>query len=403
MKALLFSEAERWANIRQNLREFESGNTRLGSTPRLVTLGAHNSCNAQCIFCLEGKYERFTLKLYRDFFENRMGHFIRQAEKVTFTGFGEILWIPGVEEFLGYLNETIPETEKIFTTNGTPLKPRVVELLLQSRYVIQVSLHASHAALHEKLTLLKDFPQILANLEGLSRLRRERGLAGRLHLMLVNVVTTENIEDLPDFLRLAWRLQVPEVRCHYVTMYNADHIRLSCFFDQERTNRCIRKAQSALEEMRALSRPEESAHFQAHLPPLFGEFPRVPAPSPMPPSSPVCPDPWQHVYVEGQGSVLPCCYWGEHVGNLNKGEELGEIWNGPFYQGLRQGMASGRPHPWCSVCVKYQGYNVDNLLCHITNRPNQQRVLLEEIQRRSLLDVSPYREWAQRASSYAPI
>ncbi len=368
------SSAWRRMNIALNEKEFAEGRPKLFSTPKLVTLGVHNACNAQCVFCLEGSYARFNMDIYRKFFEARMGHFIRGAEKVTFTGFGEILWVPGIEEFLDYLNETLPETEKIFTTNGTPLRPGVVERILKSRYVIQVSLHASSARLHEDLTQLKgQFDEIVSNIRGLTSARDRLDRGQFLHVELVNILMRRNVEDLPDFLRLAWGLRVQSVRAQYVTMFTPEHIDMSCFFEQERSNRAVAEAAELVARLKA-SDPDRPFHVS--LPSPFGSRART--------SPTICYDPWQHVYVELQGSVLPCCFWGEHIGNLAKGDDMDALWNGSFYQGLRSSMAAGEPHPWCRSCVRWAGFNVDSVLCHVTNRPAAQRTVLEEISRRGL-------------------
>lgn len=374
------------ANIGLNNREFADRRLELASTPRLVTLGTHNACNAKCVFCLEGSYSRFSLDLYKEFFEARMGKYIHQAEKVTFTGFGEILWIPGIEEFLDYINATIPDAWKIFTTNGTPLRPSVVERILKSKYVIQVSLHASNAKLHEELTKLEgEFDNVIANVKRLADLRDERDLGRQLHIELVDVLTTMNVDDLPELLKLAWRLRVQEVRAMHVTMFAPEHIDMSCFFQQERANRALAQAAEMSELLKrgAFSLPTPQA-FHVGLPPPFSKTEPVAAPG-----KDVCYDPWQHVYVELQGSVIPCCNWGEHVGNLKKGDELDAVWNGEFYQKLRGAMASDDPHPWCKSCVRYRGWNVNNIYCHLTNRPRQQAVLLQEIIKRGL-DAGPY-------------
>lgn len=368
---------EREENVALNESEFAERRQELRSTPKLVVLGTHNACNAKCVFCLESRYSRFDLQLYKDFFEARMGSYIRNAEKVTFTGWGEILWIPGIEEFLDYINETIPEVWKIFTTNGTPLRPSVVDRLLKSRYVVQASVHASYAALHQELTLLEgEFDNVIGNLSELSRLRREKGLGAQLHIQLVNVLTRRNVDDLPDFVRLAERLRVPELRASHMTMYIPSHIDMSCFFDQDRANGPIAEAERLAAPLRAAA---GYRRMQISLPPLFDR-----AALTSPPSTDVCYDPWQNVYVELQGSVMPCCFWGEHIGNLSQGAELDEIWNGPVYRELRRGMGEGDPHPWCRNCIRYSGWNVNNLYCHLTNRPHQQLAMLEEIQRRGL-------------------
>src|ERR1700727_587157 len=101
----------RTENVALNHREFAERRVELRSTPRLVVLGTHNACNAKCIFCLESRYSRLDLQLYKDCLRAKMGNYIKNAEKVTFTGGGEILGIPGIEEFLDYINETIPDVE----------------------------------------------------------------------------------------------------------------------------------------------------------------------------------------------------------------------------------------------------------------------------------------------------
>ena len=369
------------ANVALNAAEYEAGAETMRSTPREITLGTHNACNAKCVFCLEGSYSRFNLELYKEFFEANMGRYLRGADSVTFTGFGEILWVPGIETFLDHINLTLPDTKKIFTTNGTPLKSPVLERLLETYHIIQISLHATTAALHKKLTLLDgEFEGILANIRELvkrraEKRRRQGSLDGKTHpfVRLFSVLNTDNIDDTEAFVRLAYDLGVQQVRCFYMTIFAPEHIAMSCFFDQERANRALARARAAAEELIAR---DPDRHFEVDLPPLFGgSAPEKPG---------RCTDPWQYMYVELQGSSQPCCFWGEHIGNLKQGDTADGLWNGEFYRSLRRGMASGEPLPWCRSCVRYTGYNVNSLLAHVTNRPDTQRALLGEIEKRGL-------------------
>lgn len=367
-------------NVALNDLEFAERRLELRSTPRSVVLGTHNSCNAKCIFCLESRFNRFDLQLYKDFFESKMGNYIRNAEQVTFTGWGEILWIPGIEEFLDYINETIPDVLKIFTTNATPLRPSVIERIAASHYVIQASVHASNAKLHQELTQLEnEFDGVVRNLTALADIRDGRASGPRLHITLVNVLTRRNVDDLPDFVRMAKKLRVDDVRAGHMTMYVPEHLELSCFFDQEGANRGIEEARRIAEAFAK----EDPDGFEFSLPPAFDRAAPLSAPA-----QTVCGDPWQNTYVELQGSVMPCCFWGEHIGNLNKGDSLDEIWNGGLYKELRRGMGTGDPHPWCKSCVRYRGWNVNSIYCHLTNRPREQLNMLETIVRRGL-DAGP--------------
>ncbi|HXT02269.1 MAG TPA: SPASM domain-containing protein, partial [Elusimicrobiota bacterium] len=168
-------------------------------------------------------------------------------------------------------------------------------------------------------------------------------------------------------------LGVQSVRLFYMTMFAPEHIEMSCFFDQERADRAIRAARTLAEELRWR---DPARAFEFELPPLFSE-PAAPAPS-------RCSDPWQYLYVELMGAVQPCCQWGKHIGNLHQ-DSVDGLWNGEVYRSLRKGMAGGDPHPWCRSCTRYTGYNVCNILSHVTNRPNEQRALLAEIEARGLL------------------
>jgi radical SAM protein with 4Fe4S-binding SPASM domain len=61
---------------------------------------------------------------------------------------------------------------------------------------------------------------------------------------------------------------------------------------------------------------------------------------------PRCHIPWQQMVIDSTGYAAPCCYWGaidnknDAIGNINE-QSIEEIWNGPGYQKLREGMASG--------------------------------------------------------------
>lgn len=367
-----------------NQAEFEAGVERAASTPRHITLGTHNACNAKCVFCLEGSYTRFSLALYKEFFEGKMGHFIRNAESLTFTGFGEILWVPEIEHFLDYINETLPRTKKIFTTNGTPLRPPITERLMRGDHTVQVSLHASNAALHRELTGLDgQFETILGNIRDMVALRSARRAPGAKEgetfpfIRLFSVLNARNIEDTPAFVQMAYDLGVQAIRCFYMTIFAPEHIELSCFFDQERADKAIREARALAE---SLQKRDKKRAFEIELPPLFGEAGTA-APA-------RCRDPWQYLYVELMGSVQPCCNWGKHIGNLHE-DAVDGLWNGSLYRDLRRGMASGDPLPWCRSCIRYTGYNVADILCHVTNRPNEQKELLREIAERGLLAAAP--------------
>jgi radical SAM superfamily enzyme YgiQ (UPF0313 family)/MoaA/NifB/PqqE/SkfB family radical SAM enzyme len=355
--------AARERNLRLNDEDYAGRKTALASTPRFVTIGAHMACNARCVFCQQDDLPRFSPEVYADFLEPRLGRFLRQAEKISFVGFGELLLMPGIEGFLDRVNKTLPDTWKILTTNGSPLAGRVRDLLLDGVYSVQVSLHASAPALHRKLTGLKNFDAITASVSDLARERTARGLNGRLHLSLVSVLNRENAPDMPELVELAARLGVQELRFEYMTMFRPEHIELSCWLDKRAANKAIAAAQA---RFKRLAPPDLAVKFPQPFS-LDGAKPAL--------ATQDCDDPWRHIYVEAQGTVLPCCYWGSHAGDIRK-TGIEEIWNGPVYRALRRAMAAGTPLPDCAHCVRRAGFAVDDLLCHVTNRPDSRAAIL---------------------------
>ena len=72
-----------------NSYEIATGKIKLISTPQYVTIGAHYSCNAKCVFCLGGDFPSFDLKIYKELFEKKLGEVLKRADHIGFCGFGE--------------------------------------------------------------------------------------------------------------------------------------------------------------------------------------------------------------------------------------------------------------------------------------------------------------------------
>ncbi|NLO91539.1 MAG: radical SAM protein [Elusimicrobia bacterium] len=356
-----FDPEFRARNLALNEKEFAERALVLESTPRFVTLGTHWKCNARCVFCQQDDLPLFNPGIYDSLFDRKLGPALRGAEKISFVGFGELLLMPEVESFLDRLNAELPDTWKIFTTNGSPLRMELDKRFLQGNYSLQISLHAPYAALHKELTGLDRFNEITASIRRLSALRLEHGRQRNLHLSLVCVLNEKNIDCLPEMAAFASGLGVQELRCEYMTVFRPELVPLSCYFFQKRTNRALDSARAMTEQLRA-------AGMDLKLPPSFGDKTATkPYESGQKGEHSVCDDPWRHIYVEAQGTSLPCCFWGAHSGDLNR-QSFQELWNGTFYRRLRQAMAEGKPLPTCASCVRLKGNSIDRFETHMTAR-----------------------------------
>ena len=347
------------SNLELNNEEFREKKCILKSTPPGVTIGTNFGCNANCIFCLGGDYKPFSLKLYKDYFEPRLGSMLDQSDYVSLCGMGELLLMPEIEKFLDYLNKMIPEKNKILTTNGLPLNNNIMERITKSKYSLQVSLHASNPALHEYLTGIKKggFDIITQQIRSLVAKRKDRRSP---YITLVFVANTMNIEDLPNFVELAVSLGGDCVQCNYLTIFKPSHIKLSCFFKQEVTNQMFDIATQKANELKV----------SLILPPRFSanEYLRS-----------ICRDPWKNVYVDTEGAVLPCCYSGEHFGELEK-EDIFSIWNNAKFKRIRADLTSGNPIEMCKYCLNNRQDNVNLFNAHISFRPEVQKTIFEQTQ-----------------------
>lgn len=346
-------------NTNLNELEYRSQEIILRSTPRYITIGAHYGCNAHCVFCLGGKYPNFSMNIYKNLFEKKMLSVLKQAEHVGFCGFGEILLMPDIECFLDHINVTLDGAIKNFTTNGIALTPLTCAKLVQGKYAVMVSLHASNRELHERLTGTKYFDTIIKNIRRLIKLRK--GNFQCPHVNLVFLATTLNISDLPAFVKLAYELNVDRVTCNYFTIYDKKQVKLSCFNEKKKTNAIFDEAESLARELGVT----------LILPPRFGSRGGGGG-------NPLCRNPWEFFYVETQGSVNPCCFAGDNIGLLNK-TDFSSIWNSSGYTKLRAGLVSGKIHSWCRYCYQNDMANIDDIRSHITFRPKEQKRILEYI------------------------
>lgn len=347
-------------NSAVNNLEIAKGKIKLTSTPQYITIGAHYKCNANCIFCLGGNYPEFNLDIYRERFEPKILHVMKNAESVGFCGYGEILLMPGIIEFLDHINRMLPGINKVFTTNGLALTPSVCQKLTEERYSIIISMHSSHAELHNKLTGIKNFRLISDQIRNLAVMRKSDRT--KPHINLSFLLTATNIDNLPSFVAFANGIGADMISCSYLTIFEPSQLKMSTFFMKEKTNEIMLRAEEEAKK----------CGITLCLPPKYIKH-EVKASEGV-----TCRDPWEFFYVETQGSVNPCCYAGNHIGYLEK-QSFEDIWNGQGYTELRDGLVTGNIHNWCKSCVKYNPNNVNDIRSHITFRPETQKKILNYI------------------------
>ncbi|MBM3245011.1 MAG: radical SAM protein, partial [Candidatus Omnitrophica bacterium] len=343
------SETEDARNSLLNDKEYNSGKIILQSSPKTIFIQAAGPCNSSCVFCSRDKeYEIFNLQDHRRRFAKNLYPFIAKAETLVLTGSGEFLMLPEAENILEFFDSNFPNVEKFFSTNGSSLAPWVCEKIVnsKSKYTIHASLHASNASLHKTITRMDNFHKILGQVKYLLRLRNSR-MSPRVNLIFV--ATTINIDDLPNFVRLAAELGVDKVICYYNYIYLPTQKYLSCFFKQEFTNNILTEAEELADKL----------NIKIALPPKFGqkEYPKFGP----------CREAWSQIMFDSKGHVLPCDAAEDCGDILENGKDFMDIWNSLYYQNLRKTLQEGN----CSCsrhCFRSNPASVNDFKSHVIYR-----------------------------------
>jgi len=339
-------------NARLNDEEYNSRKVKLQSSPTAIFIQAANLCNSNCVFCSRGHdYEIFDLDTHKQRFNTSFYPFLRRCQRIIMTGSGEFLQLPNSLDILDYFDYAFSDSEKMFSTNGSSLVEAVCNKIIASRsaYTIHISLHSSNHKLHSVLTRTNNFYRIVSQTKYLLEQREEKR-KDNLTVKLIFVATTLNIEDLPNFVRLAKQLRVDEVICYYNYIYVYAQKYLSCFFRQEFTNKM-------LDEAKALA---ERLGVKISLPPKFNQEKY--------PDTGVCREPWSQLMLDAQGHVLPCDASEDCNLVLNKDKSfMDDIWNSPYYVGLREGLLKGEAS--CAKhCFRANPAAVNDFKSHVIHR-----------------------------------
>lgn len=352
-KSVALSKSEMSFNSEFNDREYEAKKVHLDSSPNVFFLDIPAPCNSNCIFSVKtDKIDAFDLAVFREWFEERVFFYIERSERITLTSAGEFLLLPQAEGILDYFYDSYPLVEKVFSTNGISLTPQICERIAKGtgNFTIHVNLLASNSKLHKTLTNTEEYYKILGQLNYLLKIRKS---TGNPKIYLVFIASTLNIEDLPDFVKLAHRLGVDKVLCYYNYIYAPAQKYLSCFFQQQLTNRIFTEA-------------EQIAHklgLSLELPPKFG----VDYPVPL-----ICRKPWSNFTFDVKGNVYPC----HALKACNKAlpqEWLNQIWNNSYYQNLRKSLIDGTA-PCLKYCFHANPSAVNDFRSHIFQRGKEEEI-----------------------------
>ena len=326
--------------------------------PRVVFIEVTNRCNLLCKTCPRTYFDREPLhSLSLEEFIAIAEQFPRM-ERALLHGIGEPLLNRSLPQIIAYLKQR--QVEVIINSNGTLLTPAWQETLVQSGLdQYRCSIDGASNETYARIRGADLLPKLIRGLEGLVE-TKTRLKSKTPNISIWCVATRENLAELPDIIRLAARLGVPEVyvqRLVYFAREPGEQFGMArddlAIFGQDQDEEdqiitaCTKLSKQLGIDFRASGGRDPLNSLAAARPTDFMPWQ-------------ACMRPWTTAYVTANGNCLPCCispfatndYDSLLLGNLFE-RPFGEIWNELSYQDFRRRLLSDQPNQACASCGVY--------------------------------------------------
>ncbi len=327
-------------------------------SPRVLFIEVTNRCNLLCQTCPRTFFDCEPLKsLTLDEFISVAEQF-PQMQRALLHGIGEPLLNRELPQIIQYLKGR--NVEVIINSNGTLLSPEWQKDLIASGLdEYRCSIDGASDETYARIRGANLLPKLITGLEGLVQTKERLG-SRTPRISIWCVATRENLEELPDLLRLAARLGVPEIyvqRMVYFArtpeqQYGMARDEKAIFgkeaeYQEKVIEDCTLLSKELGVDFRASGAREPLSSFAAARPEDFAPWQ-------------ACLRPWTTAYITANGNCLPCCispfatndYESLILGNLFE-RPFADIWNEPLYQKFRTDLLSDHPHQACSSCGVY--------------------------------------------------
>ncbi len=327
----------------------DARSARADSAPVCLYLETTNRCNLLCTTCPR-TYEDLEppADMSWELFTKIVDQF-PAISRVVLHGIGEPMMVKDLPRMVRYLKER--GTYVLFNTNGTLLRSKKGRELIDSGLdELRVSLDAAEAAAFKLVRGRDWFDRIVRNVREFVELKQRLGATNpRLSLWLTGL--RETLAQLPDFIRLAAEIGVPEVHLQRLVHF-PDGQGLarpqSSLFERLKEEEAvfIQEAQTVAAELGVMFDASGAAEPEASLKRGTGEQPWS-----------ICRRPWTLMYFTAHGRAIPCCiapfsmrgYESFTLGDASQ-QSLREIWNGAGYQQFREALLSDSPPSACAGC-----------------------------------------------------
>lgn len=313
-------------NQELNIAEYQRGATALESQPLALFLELTQNCNLSCPMCRFGEKYDPVLNMEQEVFDRLTEELFPYAHLVDLRGWGESTMLPKFGEFVARALQHRVQLRLV--TNGMVNRKPVWDMMMRAHAVVMVSCDAASPELFAKLRAGGTLERLVHTVRTLVEARDRHG-APRDNICLNAIASMDNLDELPDIVRLAARLDVSTVVIHPIVtgLDDPSHLRN----DLPRTQR-------AYEEAAETGRREG----------VVVQVGAAPDPSLAVPDMvrrPACMHPWSYAYIRYDGAVGFCDHLiggdGEYTLGSLRENTFDEIWNGEKWQDLRRAHLSG--------------------------------------------------------------
>jgi MoaA/NifB/PqqE/SkfB family radical SAM enzyme len=309
-----------------------------------VTLETTSRCNLRCIHCAfskennEGIYVMSDLPM--EIFRKVLPALAKDKPIVELYGHGETLLHPHFFEMMEVLLDSGCSVS--FLTNGQLLDDEKIEKIISKGVsLIGFSIDGATAGTYERIRRNAKFDLLINNIKKIDETKKRLG-SDITKISISFVAMRQNINELPELVRLAHKIGASLVQVMELTEYNLTKGESLAY--QQLLADWVDKAEAEA----------KSLGVQLDLPPHIPG--REAGPSEMPVSSgkviKTCKLPWESVFIRTTGAIQPCCVITEEYGELED-QDFGDIWYGRGYEDLRRSILDGNPPEPCLRCPYY--------------------------------------------------
>jgi len=296
--------------------------------PHNVFIEVTNHCNLLCETCPRTfvSYEEPQTLSWDNFL--RIVDQFPEMERAVLHGIGEPLLNKDLARMIAYLKAR--GIYVLFNTNATLLSDDWARRLIEAGLdELRVSIDGANPKTYALIRGAPLFHKVLQNLQHFIEVQKELG-AARPRPSFWMTGLKENIAELPDVVRIAARIGVPEVYLQRMVYYGDANV----------------SAPGMLEAGHGLY-----ASFEDQVDQIVSESESLAN------SLAECMRPWTTAYITANGNALPCCispfatsdYGSLKMGNLFE-RPFDDLWNDERYQQWRKRLLSDQPNTACAGC-----------------------------------------------------